>query len=274
MIRMTTALMVAGLALGGGLLDAQERDRDRDRSEEDRTADDRSANSSDESWTDWFRNWWNEDQQSQRMQGQDQNPQNFGVAGFMKRRDEDGDGYLSRSELPKGMRDGFEQLDRDHDGYLSPGELRQHAERFASGQQQRRGQGRRTGHPVEIAYIWVLDADQGQVHLKDLQQAYALLRKIDQNDDGEISRSELRKRQQQVASQYIDHCFQKLDQNNDDEITRSEARDSALGQRFDQFDRNQDDVVTRSELKRSIQTASSQESDEDSDSRNSRSRFR
>jgi Ca2+-binding EF-hand superfamily protein len=166
-----------------------------------------------------------------------------GVRGFMERHDRDDDGYLSRRELPSDMRQDFGKLDRDHDGYLSRKELQRHAQ-----EAQRRG-----AKPVEVAYLWIIDANSGSVELKDLQDAYQELQKIDQDNDGKITRSELMARREHVASQWCDKCFDRMDQDNDGELSQSEAQESAFGEQFSDFDRNQDGYLTKSEIHRKLQ---------------------
>jgi len=204
---------------------------------------------SDESWEEWFSSWWSDDNESRALSGDGANSGRWGVQGFLKRHDTDGDGSLSRDELPALMRAGFETLDRDDDNVISRRELQAHAAKHQSS---------RTT-PVAVTYIWVIDVDQGRASLQELQQAYDLLQKADQNEDGRITRSELRQRQRELVSQWVDHCFEKLDEDDDGRITLAEAEDSALARRYDRLDRNQDDELTRSELMTAVQPASGQE---------------
>ena len=166
-----------------------------------------------------------------------------GVRGFIKRHDADQDGYLSRSELPDDMGQDFDRLDRDGDGYLSSKELQRHAQ-----EAQRRG-----AKPVEVAYLWIIDANAGAVDLQDLQDAYRELQKIDRDNDGKITRSELTARREHVASQWCDKCFTRMDQDNDGELSKSEAQGSTFGEDFTDFDRNDDGYLTKSEIHRKLQ---------------------
>ena len=79
------------------------------------------------------------------------------------------------------MQDNFTELDRNRNRYISPIELRIHARRMQ----------RLSAMPVEVTYIWITGVDRGRLHLRELQQAYKLLRKIDNNEDGQIAQSEL-----------------------------------------------------------------------------------
>jgi len=161
-----------------------------------------------------------------------------GVRGFIQRHDRDGDGYLSRNELPNDMQQDFESLDRDHDGYLSRKELQKHAQEAQ----------RMAAMPIDVTYVWVIDANAGNLDVKDLQDAYNALQKIDKNNDGKISQQELRDRREHVVSQWCDRCFNALDTNGDGELSQEEAQDSSFGEEFDKFDRNRDGALTKSEI--------------------------
>jgi Ca2+-binding EF-hand superfamily protein len=196
-----------------------------------------------QSWSDWWSDWWNSDDSNNASSGNQEQRSQEGARQFIKRHDQNNDGYLSRSEMPQRMRSDFDRLDANHDGELSRSEIERHASRAA----------RRAGSsPVEVAYIWVLDADQGNVDLQDLQQAYDLLRKIDKNGDGKVSRSELRERREHVASAWCDQCFKRMDKNHDGELSKQEAKDSTFEDDFDKIDRNSDDMLTKSEIHRFI----------------------
>jgi len=166
-----------------------------------------------------------------------------GIRGFIERHDQDNDGYLSRNEVPKNMRQEFADFDRDGDGYLSRKELQQHAQEAS----------RSDAKPVEVAYLWIIDANEGAVDLQDVQDAYAELQKIDKDNDGKITRSELRDRREHVVSRWCDKCFDRLDKDKDGELSKSEAQDSPFADEFSDFDRNQDGYLTKSEVHRTLQ---------------------
>lgn len=178
---------------------------------------------------------------------------------FIRQHDQNEDNHLSHRELPSHMRQNFDSLDQDGDGFLSQSELARHATQAMSRQT-----------PTEVTYVWIIDAHSGRTNLKDLQQAYALLRQIDQDEDGYITRSELKERQQKVASYWTNHCFDCLDEDSDDQITRSEASGSLLGEQFDQVDEDGDSQVSRSEL-RTASRMRAEESDFGAASRDTRS---
>jgi Ca2+-binding EF-hand superfamily protein len=185
------------------------------------------------------------DSQRQQQSGSNQRSQSgnngqSGVQGFIQRHDRDGDGYLSKQEMPQDMRGDFDRLDRDSDGYLSRQELQRHA-------QQAQG-----GTPVEVTYVWVLDADAGNLSVSDIQDAYNELQKMDKDGDGKITRQELQSRREQVVGKWCDKCFDRLDSNNDGELSQSEAQNSEFANDFQEFDRNSDGSLTKSEIHRTM----------------------
>lgn len=194
------------------------------------------------SWSQWWSDWWNDNQGSQESA---QERSRTGVREFIRRHDSNDDGRLTLQELPRSMRDDFYRLDANNDGSVTPDEIERQVQRVS-----RRQQSRSRGTPVEATYVWILDANRGRVNLEDLQNAYATLRKIDRNDDGQISRDELRARREQVVSQWCDECFNRLDENDDGELSRNEAQDSSFAEYFDQADRNRDQMLTKSEIHR------------------------
>jgi Ca2+-binding EF-hand superfamily protein len=159
-------------------------------------------------------------------------------------------------ELPERMRSEFGQLDADNDGYLSRREIEKHAQQFSN-----------TSVPVEVTYIWIMDADQGRVDLQQLQDSYSLLRKIDKNNDGQISRDELRDRREQVVSKWCDQCFKSHDKNDDGELSKSEARDTSFSEDFDKMDQNQDQMLTKSEIHRFVDNQMKQSDQQQSQAR-------
>ena len=187
----------------------------------------------------------NQRNSTQRRYSSDASQQrNIDMSGqaFIEQHDLNDDGKLTRNEMPEGMRQTFRQIDRNNDNYLTRQELQQHA----------RGQSTQS-QPVHIAYIWVTDANQGQMSLEDLQQAYDLLQQVDNDGNGQISRRELRARRQEIISNWVDSTFRRHDENDDGRINRDEANATAMAQRFEQLDRNGDDRISRDELQRSLE---------------------
>lgn len=244
------------------------------------------SNQEGQSWSEWWSSWFSDDQflDGQFSDGQDDRSREQrgydGARQFVRQHDEDGDGYISRSEMPQRMRDEFTGVDRNRDGYLSTSEVRQgglaqgessgsrqsrsaslsrrDASEYSSSQRsQERPQARsrqqtRTA-PVEVAYVWVIDANQGTVQLEDLQKAYEVLREIDADQDGRLTHSELREQHQEAVSQWCEQCFTQLDSDGDGRLSREEAQSSVFAARFDSLDGNSDGELTEDEVRRSMQ---------------------
>jgi len=160
---------------------------------------------------------------------------------MIERYDENDDGALERSELPRNMQSDLSRLDRNEDGKLSASELRDHARQM-----------RRSVVPVEVVCIWVSDVDQGRLSINDLQNAYDTLNDIDENNDGKISKNELQQRRNELASKWVKQVVSRLDENDDGSIDEDEAEDSFLARRFDQFDTNGNGKISRQELKSTL----------------------
>ncbi len=183
---------------------------------------------------------------------------------FIRQHDQDEDNGLSRREMPRGMLEYFHDLDVDGDEHLSRSELQQHGQRMTQWLDQQTNSSANLPDvaaetrviPVEVTYIWIMDADSGNVQLNDLQAAYELLRRLDGDSDGKITRDELQDRREQIASRWIDYGFERADSNADGVISREEANNTMLQERFDGLDRNGDEQLSRSELRRSSQNAS------------------
>jgi Ca2+-binding EF-hand superfamily protein len=231
-------------------------------------------------------------QQNQRGEIEDVRRQ--GVQQFIRQHDNDNDGYLSQREATGEIQQKFRQFDTNDDGYLGSQELQRQVQSTASRSsrnqdyqrssydqgydeydQYRQSQNQRSSssrsqsqraQPVEVTYIWITDVNAGRAELSDLQESYELLREIDQDNDGEISRSELRERRQQAMGRMVDRQFRQLDQNDDDSLSRQEVQNTFLAESFDELDRNSDGSVTRSEVRQASQQSSDSSSSENGSS--------
>jgi Ca2+-binding EF-hand superfamily protein len=161
------------------------------------------------------------------------------VQRFIQRFDENGDRRLSRQELPERLEQQFSQLDRNNDSRLSASELERHSQRMAA-----------QPIPVEITYIWITDAHRGRMNVNDLQQAYQLLQRIDEDNNGQLTRSEIQDRREEVVAQWINSMMERTDQNGDRAISQREAQDTLLSRSFNRVDRDGDGQLSRNELRR------------------------
>jgi Ca2+-binding EF-hand superfamily protein len=191
----------------------------------------------------------------QRQESTQQQSRSFRSASqTIERFDENGDGALQRGELPDNLRTSFSRLDRNSDRKISSTELRQHARRMA-----------RRVIPLEVVYIWVNDADQGQLSLNELQDAYQTLQAIDRDGNGRLSSQELRQRREQNAERWTQTVINRIDDDDNGQISWQEARDTFLSNRFDSVDKNRDDRISRSELRQCLMARSGSQSKQDQD---------
>lgn len=238
-----------------------------------------------QTWSEWWSSWW----EGEDSTGRQQRSTSETVRMFMERHDDDEDGYLSQNELPRTMRRHLRTIDRNDDGYISRRELEQQVETAStqSGSPSSRSQlsrsqaprsqssgsqTRAVAVPVEVTYVWIMDANQGRLNARDLQHAYDLLMRIDEDQDGRITRDEVRECREKVVASWIDKTFERLDENEDGALSREEARDSILAHAFEEMDRNNDDSLSRAEIRRSAEQTASRESGYDSE-RSSRPRI-
>ncbi len=170
-------------------------------------------------------------------QGRGAPPQQPDARQFIQQFDRNRDGFLDRSEVPPDMVPIFDQIDTNRDGRISAAELDQYAARTPPPRIP----------PTEIASFWIAEADQNPQALKELQQVYDLLRRLDANNDGQLSAAEVRAGAQRVMEQQVDAMLRSLDTDRDGRISRQEAR-GPLAQDFDRIDRNRDGFLDRNEL--------------------------
>ncbi len=119
--------------------------------------------------------------------------------------DANGDGKLSKSELPERMQGLFDRADQDHDGFLTAEEIRKFAAAQAaptnSGGPDGRGapEGRRGDGPRREMNLIRVDAvlaavdtnSDGVLSAEEIRNAPASIRKLDLDGDGKVTREEL-----------------------------------------------------------------------------------
>ena len=158
--------------------------------------------------------------------------------------DKDGDGTLTKDEVPERLQGLFTRADTNRDGKLIPDEIRASASTQAgpNGRPQRSGEATRMD-PVLSA----IDTDHdGVLSAAEIAAAPTTLKSLDKDGDGELSATELRPRQQTPADR-AKHILDEWDTNKDGKLTKPEAPDR-IQQQFDAIDTNHDRVLSEDEL--------------------------
>ncbi len=217
-----------------------------------------SSNTDDQTWSEWWSSWWSDDDSGQSSQ----QIASSGASRFIRQNDDNDDGVIVRSEMPRGMYDEFQRIDTNDDRRLTRQEIASYAaqtgEQLANRSRQQSGSNRQSGQqesdPMSTAYVWVIDANHGHMDREDLQKAYSVLSKLDTDSNGEISQDELEQGREEMVAEWCDKCFDALDDDSDNRLTRNEAANSMFAKSFDQYDRNNDDQLTKSEAKQGVQS--------------------
>ena len=164
----------------------------------------------------------------------------FDAERFIKDFDKNGDGKLSKDEVPPDLRERFDELDLNKDGFLDKDELTKHAARIV-----------RRPSPVELLQIFIDTAPDDAASRDELQRAYDLLRKIDANGDGKIDEKELAAARESYCKECVEGMLKEFDKNKDGKISREEAR-GMPAEEFDRLDANKDGFIDRDELIRAF----------------------
>jgi Ca2+-binding EF-hand superfamily protein len=174
--------------------------------------------------------------QNQQNHNDGKNAPRFDAARFLKDHDKNGDGKLSKDELPQTAQKDFDKIDTNKDGSISQDELQHYAEKMA---QQR---------PQLVEIVWyAIDVPEEPVTTQELQEAYDQLRKLDKNHDGKIDEGELKAFREERKKERIDAIFHALDRNKDGKISKDEAR-GLWADNFTQLDKNKDGFLDQQEI--------------------------
>jgi collagen type III alpha len=167
----------------------------------------------------------------------------FDAARFIKDHDKNGDGKLSKDELPADLREHFAAIDTNKDGFLTAQELQAHADRMTD----------QRPYLIEVAY-YVIDINDPEVEsCQELQKTYDLLRKMDTNKDGKLDEKEVAAFRQERQKERADRIFQHMDKNGDGKISKDEAR-GLWADNFKEIDTNGDGFLERSEVEKALTT--------------------
>jgi hypothetical protein len=122
------------------------------------------------------------------------------LAGVLMSFDKNGDGALTRAEMPERFQGLFDRSDANKDGRLTPDELKKSAasqpapveDRRPPESEGRRGRGREGGFPMMDPLVAALDLDHdGSLSADEIKAAPASLRSLDANKDGKLTDDEV-----------------------------------------------------------------------------------
>ncbi|HEY6375337.1 MAG TPA: EF-hand domain-containing protein [Edaphobacter sp.] len=158
--------------------------------------------------------------------------------------DKNGDGVLTKDEVPDRLQGLFARADANHDGKLTSDEIRA----SASSQTGPNGRVQRTGDATRMDPILsAIDTDHdGVLSAAEIAAAPTSLKSLDKDGDGELSAAELHPRQMSPNDR-AKHMLDEWDTNKDGKITKPEAPDR-VQQQFEAIDTNHDGVLTEEEL--------------------------
>jgi Ca2+-binding EF-hand superfamily protein len=176
----------------------------------------------------------------------------FDAERFIKDHDKNGDGKLSKDELPPDMQEHFADVDTNKDGFVTAQELQAHADRMA---QQR-------PYLIEIAYYVIDVNDPAAESNEELQKTYDLLRKLDTNKDGKLDAKEIGAFREERKKERADRIFKYMDKNGDGKISKDEAR-GLWADHFKEMDTNNDGFLDRTEVEKALMTAATHKTQPD-----------
>ncbi|ADV82183.1 EF-hand domain-containing protein [Terriglobus saanensis] len=159
--------------------------------------------------------------------------------------DKNGDGELTRDELPERMQRLMDRADTDHNGRLTATEIRA----MASSQTAPTGRPMAPGQNPALRgdlLVNAIDLDHdGTLSAEEIKQASVSLKTLDVNNDGTISPNEMRPKVDPKARAL--HLLEEWDTNKDGKISKAEAPDRMQAQ-FEKYDTNGDGFLTMDEI--------------------------
>jgi Ca2+-binding EF-hand superfamily protein len=179
-----------------------------------------------------------------------------GADEFIKKLDKDGDGFLTKEELPPRLAEAFARFDLNKDGKLDKKEVE--AMLAVISKQFGKPGGPPTGMKAEgLVKLWLdeFDKDKDGRISKDeargpLAQGFA---RMDLNQDGFLDRKELTAAAERIIAMRASGDsgrpdFDALDKDADGRLSRDELKGTAFEKQFDAMDTNQDGKIDRKEF--------------------------
>jgi Ca2+-binding EF-hand superfamily protein len=105
--------------------------------------------------------------------------------------DKNGDGRLTRDELPERMQGLFDRADENKDGFLTPDEIRKVAQTTVARPGGGRGEGPNFMRMDTILAALDTNSD-GEISAAEIAAAATSLKKLDKNGDGQLTEDEVR----------------------------------------------------------------------------------
>jgi Ca2+-binding EF-hand superfamily protein len=200
------------------------------------------------------------------------------------RYDKNGDGKLTRDEVPERMQGIFARGDSNQDGVLTVDEIRKMSQAQSQQQQQQvRGQegGGEPGRALRESFnqmgfimreplYMALDTDHdGKISAGEIAAAPKSLLALDKNHDGQLTQDELlpagpppggdgRPRGFGNPQEMADRLFDQFDANKDGKLTREEMPER-MQELFDSADTKKRGSITRDQLVKALEARSQQQ---------------